>query len=150
MDIPFCKAVAGDQLFAILTADGKVITWGSNKFGQLGIDKHEASYLLEPDLSRPVIFKDPAYPDKQVKIIDIAACSSSMIALSDDNQVFVWGRKRGLYNLIDSMTLKSVEAKGYEYCLENNMAKPRLMKNNLAYLRFTKVLAKFNTMCLLT
>ena len=36
--IPVVKVGCGDTYSALLTAEGQVFTWGSNTFGELGID----------------------------------------------------------------------------------------------------------------
>ena len=40
------------------------------------------------------------YPESQrknIKIVDIASGYNSMIALSEDQEVYVWGRRMGVY-----------------------------------------------------
>jgi len=32
-DIPICKVICGDGVAAVLTTEGKVYTWGINKYG---------------------------------------------------------------------------------------------------------------------
>jgi alpha-tubulin suppressor-like RCC1 family protein len=42
-------------------------------------------------------FKDENRPHRKVGIIDIEAGYNSVVALSDDLEVFVWGRRMGVY-----------------------------------------------------
>ena len=45
----------------------------------------------------PLVFKDEKNPFKKGNIIDIEINQNSMIALSDDKKVYVWGRRMGIY-----------------------------------------------------
>lgn len=40
-DVPVVKVACGDCFNALLTAEGKVYTWGHNKYQQLGIDRQD-------------------------------------------------------------------------------------------------------------
>lgn len=147
-DRPICKVVQGDGFCGILTADGKVYTWGSNKYGQLGINKPEIHVQLRPD--QPLNFKEEAHPNKRVNIIDIACCFNSMIALTDDHQVFVWGKRMGKYPTIDEMSRNYVEKVSYQYDVEVNQVNPRHVGNNLKFHKIVKVIAKNQNVGLIT
>ena len=49
---------------------------------------------------------------KSIKIIDIECGLKSMVALTDDNKVFVWGRRMGVYAMNMELTLDDVEKNG--------------------------------------
>jgi alpha-tubulin suppressor-like RCC1 family protein len=86
--IPVIKITTGDMHAAILTAEAQVFTWGSNSCGVLGVDDEHILYQLKPDPNRPLKFIDS---DKTYNIIDIASGYASMVALTDQREIFVWG-----------------------------------------------------------
>jgi alpha-tubulin suppressor-like RCC1 family protein len=137
------KVTSGDAFSAILTAEGQVFTWGNNVFGQLGIDEELVLLQLRPNTDRPLLFKDEAMKTSTSRIIDIAAGQHSMLALTDDLKVFVWGQRMGIYPQIE-LTLDEVEQKAAALELnEINQACPRLAKNNLIFHKTSKLLAGY-------
>jgi alpha-tubulin suppressor-like RCC1 family protein len=95
---------------------------------------------------------DPSSANKRINIIDIASGSNCMMALSDENQIFVWGRKMAHYYSVhmDSLTHASVAANGHLYGFENDENQPRLIKNNLTYHKITKLISGHGNCCLIT
>lgn len=88
---------------------------------------------------------------KTVKIIDIECGLKSMVALSDDNKVFVWGRRMGVYAINIELTLDEVEKKGKFFSYQEiNQACPRLIKNNLVFYTPTKIVNKNCNAALIT
>jgi len=88
--------------------------------------------------------KEPLKFEKNTRILDIAASQDTMIALTTEQQVYVWGRRMGIYPQIE-LTLDCVEKKGWEYSnLEINQSRPRLAKNNLVFYKIQRVFAGFN------
>ena len=99
----------------------------------------------------PVVFKDEKNPFKSVSIIDIEVNHNSMIALSNEHKIYVWGRRMGIYPQLE-LTLANVEGgKGmqYEYH-EINQACPRLLKNNLVFYKPCKILSGHFNVALIT
>lgn len=75
-------AVAGGQNhFAVLTANGTVIAWGANYFGQLGIGAATGTETSHPPTAIPNF--------SGVK--QIASGAVFMLALKSDGTVFAWG-----------------------------------------------------------
>lgn len=63
------------------------------------------------------------------------------LALSDRGEVFVWGRRMGVYDSIE-LNLQFLEARGHLYNkTEINQASPRLMKNNLIFYSVKRIVA---------
>lgn len=77
-----------------LSSDGKVYSWGSNQFGQLGLyhSKFAKNNSGEPIYAArfPVLIEDLVFEDDYV--IDIAAGTSHCLALTSKQKVFLWGR----------------------------------------------------------
>lgn len=101
-------------------------------------------------MDRPLVFKDDIDPKKTVSIIDIAVSQFSMVAMTDDRKIYVWGRKMGIYPSVE-LTLDFVEEKGRQYeDVEINQACPRLLKNNLIFYNISKIKASFFNTALIT
>lgn len=87
--------MCGDLFQGLLTAHGQVYTWGSNMFGQLG---HKSEKIILVQRPKLVFFKDTGSTEKkQINIKQISCGYNHCIALSDQNFVFVWGRRMGIY-----------------------------------------------------
>jgi len=128
-----------------------VFTWGFNDYGQLGINKEDILLQLRPDSREPIKFRDEQNIMKTVKIIDIECGLKSMVALSDDNKVFVWGRRMGVYAINIELTLDEVEKKGKFFSYQEiNQSCPRLIKNNLVFYTPTKIVNKNCNAALIT
>ena len=91
---PVTKVICGDLFAGLLTAQGKVFTWGENKYGQLGINDDKLLISLNP---KPISFTDP--DDKKVSraIVDLVSGYNHCMALGARGEVFVWGRRMGVY-----------------------------------------------------
>lgn len=75
--------VGFDHILA-LKANGQILSWGSNEFGQLGDDKKcRWNYLVHPQLVK--------FGDNDVKIVSIAAGNSRSFAVSREGIVYEWG-----------------------------------------------------------
>lgn len=88
-------------------------------------------------------FRDDVTPSKRVNIVDLAVAATSMIALTDEKKVYVWGQRMGIYPRCE-LTLDFVEACGA--LLEKNEINqvcPRLVKNNLIFYKVSKVFAGY-------
>jgi len=148
--LPVVKLAQGDGFSVALTAEGKVYTWGSNMYGQLGINRPDVHVQLRPDPAAPLVFKDEAFPEKRVNIIDIACCMNGVVALTDENKVFVWGRRMGKYASVDELTLAYVEKRGQLYNCEVNQSRPRQVGDNLNFHKVVKVFASSFNVALVT
>lgn len=73
---------AGANLSVALKADGSVVTWGENAYGQLGIGSTSPTYSLYP----VSVVGLPAGG-----VTDLAAERFSVVARTHAGQVFVWG-----------------------------------------------------------
>jgi alpha-tubulin suppressor-like RCC1 family protein len=87
------KISCGDTHSALLTANAQVYTWGYNKFGVLGIDSDKTVLQLNP--GKPLKFKDGK------SIVDITCGLNTMLALTDESEVFAWGRRMGVYPTVE-------------------------------------------------
>ena len=63
---------------------------------------------IRPDSKKPLKFKDEKNAQKRINIIDIDSGLNHTVALTDDREIFVWGRRMGIYPQIE-LTLASVE-----------------------------------------
>ena len=104
---------------------------------------------MRPDSSKPLIFKDQKNPTKKMNIIDITSGYNSLMALSDDQEVFVWGRRMGIYPEFE-MTLASLERNGMQYEREIHQSCPRYVKNNLIFHKATKIFSSHFNHALIT
>eukprot|EP00930_Biecheleria_cincta_P001616 TRINITY_DN102749_c0_g1_i1.p1 TRINITY_DN102749_c0_g1~~TRINITY_DN102749_c0_g1_i1.p1 ORF type:complete len:1177 (+),score=153.94 TRINITY_DN102749_c0_g1_i1:104-3634(+) len=81
------KASAGCDHTLAMTASGKILVWGSNEFGQLGVagtPTGEKSVVC-----RPVLVK--AGPLKGLRVLDIAAGHSHSLCIVEGSGVWAWG-----------------------------------------------------------
>ena len=92
---------AGRCFSMFLTQDGKVYSCGVNNLGQC--------YSQKAKHSNGLVERDFASKSQEVKFKQIAARCDSAIALSEDNNAYVWGDNRSvgrkLYVLNDTNTL---------------------------------------------
>ena len=63
---------------------------------------------MKPDCQKPLKFKDEKNAQKRINIIDIDCGLNHTVVLTDDKEIFVWGRRMGIYPQIE-LTLASVE-----------------------------------------
>src|SRR5699024_10911370 len=78
----FVDVAAGRDHSLAVDADGHVWATGSNAFGQLGVDTNGSSlngFVMVPGL-------------EGVKIVSVSAGDGFSLALSDDGDVYAWGR----------------------------------------------------------
>mmetsp|Transcript_5826 Transcript_5826/g.9322 ORF Transcript_5826/g.9322 Transcript_5826/m.9322 type:complete len:177 (-) Transcript_5826:755-1285(-) len=103
--ISVAKIAAGAGFAALLSVEGHVYTWGSNQFGELGIDKTEVALQVRPGEALNFIqHKEKSFPASQqtkMPIIDLVCGDSFAVALSANREVFVWGRRMGIYPKVE-------------------------------------------------
>lgn len=127
-----------------------MFTWGYNKCGVLGIDNQNIMLQIKPTSNAPIKFKDPSGIDRKINISDVACGFNSMIAISDEQQIFVWGRRQGVYPQTE-LTLSAVEKCSQIFnCAEIHSYSPRLIKNNLIFHNIVKIFAGHSNHALLT
>jgi alpha-tubulin suppressor-like RCC1 family protein len=93
-DVPvIVQVAAGEDSSFVLTDDGKVFSWGSNDWGQIGITDFEEEQLERPDGKwiRDIPQLVRTFVRLNVKIVKIAAGSYHVLALDDSGQVWTWG-----------------------------------------------------------
>ena len=98
--IPVVKLICGDLFAGLLTACGEVYTWGWNIFGQLGLKDTAIGVTLNP---MRVDFQN------KDKIMDLACGFNNCIALTESKQIYVWGKRMGIYPSFE-FSLKAIEA----------------------------------------
>ena len=93
------KVELGFQHAAAVTDEGEIYTWGKGERGQLGV-------MLDQDARHKVLPEkvDPADLQGQ-RVVDIACGFNSTLALTDQGQLFVWGKFQG----------ESLDEKGFNY-----------------------------------
>jgi hypothetical protein len=123
--------ICGDLFAGILTAEGEVYTWGWNIFGQLGLKDSAVGCTLNP-MRVGFLNKD--------KIMDIACGFNTCIALTDSKQIYVWGKRMGIYPSFD-LSLQGIEANTHILISEHNQDRPRLLKENLMFYKISKIVA---------
>jgi alpha-tubulin suppressor-like RCC1 family protein len=87
MDEDITQIVTGTHHTIVLTAEGKIYTWGKNDTGALGhADSHIDMYSLE---EYPRLLECPELIDN---VAYVAAGSGRSAAVTTDGRLFVWGR----------------------------------------------------------
>ena len=81
---------AGGSHSLALTEDGEVYSFGANSFGQLGLGDGGYSYHDEYDRTTPTLIDSFFFNNKKIK--QVSAGSSSSFALTEDGEVYAWGR----------------------------------------------------------
>lgn len=109
-DIPVVKVACGDLFAGILTAEGTVHTWGYNNYGQLGRKQEKTLYVQRPSKIDFIDRHSDSSGHPQY-IKDISFGYNHGIALTDNNQVYVWGRRMGIYPNIEL---------SYNYLVQNS------------------------------
>lgn len=85
-----------------------------------------------------------------INISDIACGFNSMIAITDEKEIFVWGRRQGVYPQTE-LDLDSIERTCQIFNLsEIHSFRPRLIKNNLIFHKIVKIFAGYSNHGLLT
>lgn len=138
-DIPVVKVACGDLFAGFLTAEGTVHTWGYNNYGQLGRKQEITLYVQRPT---KIDFID-RHSDSSCQpqyIKDICFGYNHCIALTDNNQVFVWGRRMGIYPNIE-LSYNYLVQNSHLNQLEIHQSEPRLVGNNLIFYKISKLCA---------
>lgn len=78
--VRFASVSAGWNHVVALSTDGRIYTWGSNAYGQLGL---EAEGIVTTPKAIPF--------SPSAKIVSVAAGNSFSLALTADGDVFAWG-----------------------------------------------------------
>lgn len=90
MDEDIVQVVAGTHHTLVLTADGKIYSWGKNDTGALGhADSHIDMYSLE---EYPRLLESAELADN---VRYVAAGSGRSAAVTSDGRLFLWGRNMG-------------------------------------------------------
>ena len=76
----------------VVTADGRVLAWGSNNSGEMGQGK-SASEL--PSLGLPTAVKDGSGTASLTGIVAVSAGAGTALALTEDGEVYSWGDHGG-------------------------------------------------------
>lgn len=76
----------GNAFCAVSTIDGRVFTWGDNRFGQLGQGNYSA-FVEKPTLVSTLVGHF---------VVDIKAGFGHCICLTDTGKVFTWGMKQAI------------------------------------------------------
>lgn len=88
-----------------LSRSGRVFSWGTNDYGQLG--NGNTTYQVEP---RPV------HGMENIKVADISAGGWHSLALSTEGEVYTWGRgeygRLGLADRSGSIKLRAKKVQG--------------------------------------
>ncbi|XP_065334815.1 RCC1 and BTB domain-containing protein 1-like [Cloeon dipterum] len=82
--VPISRISCGSNHFLALSNDRKIYAWGNNCSGQLGIESAD-----EPKATAEII------PASLGRVKEIAAFANSSAALTESNQVYVWGQYNG-------------------------------------------------------
>jgi hypothetical protein len=86
-----------------------------------------------------VQFKDTSTTEKRsVHIKQISCGYNHCLALSDTNQIFVWGKRMGIYPNIE-LTFNQLMENGGLLSMDIHQNEPRLVKNNLIFYKFSKI-----------
>ncbi|CAL8329977.1 unnamed protein product [Merluccius merluccius] len=100
------QVACGDHHCIVLTEDGKVLTWGSNARGQLGLTLPDSSVV---DVQSPT----PVAALSGAPLVQVTAGGSHSFALSVSGTVFGWGQndvgQLGLGDTTDRATPVTVE-----------------------------------------
>ncbi|XP_078046231.1 RCC1 and BTB domain-containing protein 1-like [Augochlora pura] len=118
-DIPMKKVACGYNHFLALDNEGSVYTWGSNNYGQLGINMDSADLAIVPTIKN---------------ILDIATSHDHFmsIAMGKGNRIFVWGLCLGQSIKVPTLTnLSSIHDAFACYALPKVMHEPLVKNCNL-------------------
>jgi hypothetical protein len=86
-----------------------------------------------------VMFKDTSTSEKKtINIKQISCGYNHCLALSDQDQVFVWGRRMGIYPNVE-LTFHTLTQNGFLLNNEIHQNEPRLVKNNLIFYKFSQI-----------
>jgi len=133
-DIPVAKVVCGDMFAGLLTCEGTVFTWGYNNYGQLGLKQSATRVVQRPN---QIKFENKG---KQMQVKDLCVGFNHGMALTDNNQVFVWGRRMGIYPNIE-LSFNFLTTHARLLYMENHQSEPRLLGNNLIFYKIKKLCA---------
>ena len=141
--------MCGDLFSGILTAEGSVFTWGYNNYGQTGINNEKTFYVQQP---HKINFENrDAYAPKDAPIFikDLACGFNHCVALTDKNQIFVWGRRMGIYPNIE-LNYNWLRNNKNLMELEINQSFPRMVTNSLIFHNIHKLKAGVFNSALIT
>jgi alpha-tubulin suppressor-like RCC1 family protein len=102
----------GQRFTAALTTDGTVLAWGNNYYAQLGTGSHDEE-------THPIPAAVPLADD--VRVVQLDAGNSHVIALTDDGRVFSWGSRQPIHEVTmpSGTQVRSVAAggSGFDFAL---------------------------------
>lgn len=83
-------AASGMYHTLLLFEDGKILAFGYNSYGQLGLgfESGHADSIYEP---LPSSCEPPAYVDSPVKFVSVAAGETHSLAIARDGTLWGWG-----------------------------------------------------------
>lgn len=95
IDEPVSQFALGSKHVVALTRCGKVYSWGSNFFGQVGvINEREHSDLVEqPRLVYPLEQHIDKNSDEDTTAVQVAASDDNSFLLTASGRIFSWGRR---------------------------------------------------------
>nr|GAT55086.1 predicted protein [Mycena chlorophos] len=106
------QATAGISFSALITASGKVFTFGSGEKGQLGIGKTGERIITGGKIVFEVVTEPIEIGGFENKVVQICAGQQHCIALDSAGLVYVWGYggycRLGLSNQVDELRPKLV------------------------------------------
>lgn len=96
------KIDSGGDFNLVLTAEGKLLSWGNNQFGQLG--NHTTQYSEVPK---------PVHNLSNIRIKDFSCGDQFVAAISEEGKLYTWGYgsdgQLGHKTTVDITTPKQVD-----------------------------------------
>ncbi|KAL0478126.1 E3 ubiquitin-protein ligase HERC [Acrasis kona] len=113
-DAKVLKISLADQFGGVLTEDGKVYVFGKNSGNQLGVESNGFLYTggQFDGVKKPALME--TFTSKQIKIKDFALGSSMSAAVSDQGDLYMWGKSQQTPILVDHY-----EQNGKKFALQN-------------------------------
>merc|ERR1712146_249934 len=90
-DVTLRQVIAGHAFNLVLTKEGKIFSWGKNDSGQLGLGGGLAMDMTAVEQVPSMI---ETLEDQNV--VQISAGRSHAAALTDKNELYIWGLKQSL------------------------------------------------------
>jgi alpha-tubulin suppressor-like RCC1 family protein len=78
------SASAGDYHVVALADNGKIYTWGSGQYGQLG----------HCNTSDQIVPRNVFFSQEDIKFVKVAASPSHTMALTEEGKLYTWGRNQ--------------------------------------------------------
>lgn len=115
-------AASGMYHTLLLFEDGKILAFGDNYYGQLGLgfESGHVDSIYEPC---PSSIESPAYIDSPVKFVSVAAGESHSLAVARDGTLWGWGSN-------EYAQLENCIAQCKENHLPNAVSRPTLLNQD--------------------